>query len=531
MNNNLLQLHLKLLRECIALHGQHFRTSQAKLDQAYAVVAAAETANPADSTYDTLMKTVENTLAALELKSPKSMPQFSTSDLKQQQATTYFSSPITRHFIENKGTIKQAFGLAENETAHRTPKWATRSDASAENKHKLTAFFNTPEHKELGDALKMPKIAADGAVETIAAQNYRMPIYSLVDGKIVENQALQLTAGEIVMLGDYYGIPSQPIADNAVKDTLSVSDQSKERFTNAYNALAQKGSTKDVQTLLTINTTHYCKNETLNSYLQQIHLVLHNPNTLKLVKNNIDHFDPWAKQAFKSGQAVATDIALLAHEAYAKKDYASANQLLQLAVQNLLYADHFLTDTFSAGHARVGDARLIMKNQFGDLGSILINDMHNEDSVNGVYATIEGRLVKMKGDDHLNDRDAVVAKKYAESAMQIAIDEISDIVVSGKVPEKSAVDQLWPQIPTDDTSIPKQTARMFKCIDGKTYYRSPFNELDPDKVTYEPLSWFKALKLVIERRLFGIEAKDSRLQPVSVVDNGRNAELSTMRTG
>lgn len=531
MKKNLLQLHFDLLRECIALHGQHFLAARNKLDQAYAVVTAAENADPTDHPYDTLMKTVEKTLAALELKAPKNMPQFVTSDLKTQEATTYFSSPVTQHFVEHKDSIKHAFELAEKESATRAPRWAIRSNATPapRAKPKLTAFFSTPEHKELGDSLQLPTIQADGNLTDVAAQNYRMPIFALVNDKIVENKDLKLTAGEIVMMsGDYFGVPKQPIADNSQQKNLTVTDLSKARFTAAYNTLAKDGSTVEMQTLLKINTTQYCKNETLNSYLQQIHLILYKPKFLTLVKNNIDHFNPWAKQAFKSGQAVATDIALLAHEAYARQDYATANQYLQLSLQNLLYAEHFLSDTFSAGHARIGESRLVMKKQFGDLGSILINDMHNEDSAHGVYATINGKLIKMKGDDHLNDRDALSSKRAAESAMQSAVDEIRSIVSTGLVPEKSKVDQYWPQVSEDDTSITNQTARMFKCIDGKMFYRSPFNELDPAKVSYEPLTWFKALKLVIERRLFGIEAKDSRLQPTPVTEN--TSTLSTIRT-
>ncbi|MEF2985641.1 phospholipase, partial [Pseudomonas aeruginosa] len=60
------------------------------------------------------------------------------------------------------------------------------------------------------------------------------------------------------------------------------------------------------------------------------------------------------------------------------------DQALELAYAMNSFADHFLTDLFSAGHLRVPRKQLAAVVTPGELGSLISRFMHDEDSKFGL---------------------------------------------------------------------------------------------------------------------------------------------------
>ncbi|RBJ65953.1 phospholipase, partial [Pseudomonas sp. MWU12-2534b] len=94
---------------------------------------------------------------------------------------------------------------------------------------------------------------------------------------------------------------------------------------------------------------------------------------MKLAANNADHFGEWALAAYVAGHTAALKQAALAGK-------TADDKQLELAYAMNAFADHFLTDLFSAGHVRVPRKKLAAVVTPSDLGSLITRFMHDEDS-------------------------------------------------------------------------------------------------------------------------------------------------------
>lgn len=200
--------------------------------------------------------------------------------------------------------------------------------------------FKFAEHAFLGDSILIRNSSGD----LVRAGDWRLKL---------EN-GLQLTYGQICGLaGDYYGT-SKPISDGS-----SLKDQIR-RFMLAFDQLARAQRTpKEALQILSILQPEvdaisdaikhhndsweiYHSLPDVNAKLEYETLGRPAPalSYLGLVVINWDHFGNDARTAYDIGHRAALDVAL------------QGGNKLELAYLLNAFADHFLQDSFSAGHLR-----------------------------------------------------------------------------------------------------------------------------------------------------------------------------------
>ncbi len=116
-------------------------------------------------------------------------------------------------------------------------------------------------------------------------------------------------------------------------------------------------------------------------------------NYVQLLRYNFDHFGSDAKATFKVGFENAVKQMRKAGKAKTQEEKASK---LFLAITRLLFASHFLTDLFAAGHIRTPRRALhyYVRSQAGHftpkvrsdyLSGMLVHEMHDDDNMKGLH--------------------------------------------------------------------------------------------------------------------------------------------------
>ena len=264
---------------------------------------------------------------------------------------------------------------------------------------------------------------------------------------------LALTYGQIVSLGgDFYGIPDQPICDGATPaDRL-------QRFINAFNSLAALPASKaEAMLILGVmqkeisaanqairdgkqpHEVYDALGDTLSEEWNKItgggsfvSALFPLGRYLKLAANNTDHFGEWALLAYIAGHTAALQQAVIARTSGDEKQ-------LELAYAMNAFADHYLTDLFSAGHLRIPRKQLAAVVTPSDLGSLVTRFMHDEDSKYGLdVSNANGDQWHIYGDKRYFDSVDSANRKQVKLAVQRSVDEVFDTFQSGVVPAPSS---------------------------------------------------------------------------------------------
>lgn len=352
--------------------------------------------------------------------------------------------------------------------------------------------FATPEHKRAGDGVALYYIDAAKTKQPLLPQQTNMVSLNL-DGSPSESSNLKLSYGDILALaGDYYALADSVIAEGINDEDRSV------RFIQSFNMLANSNQ-KETDKIFKINNTTYSSNDSLNEYRKQFNfLLLLGRKYFTMTNNNLDHFEPWSTKAYEIGHAVALEMAKKAYE-LREQNPSESKKYLTLAYQMNAYACHFLSDSFSSGHLRLGIIRKTLSKRFGFIGGILVNNMHNEDSRLGVNVYNDhNKYWRAYGDDNYLKPDDNNNRNIQAAALQESANEVFSTYEKGLKPENSVVANYIPKV---DTSKP-QNAPMFILENNKVFYRNPINELNSDKVRYEELTRFQAFCLAVKLRLF-----------------------------
>jgi hypothetical protein len=152
---------------------------------------------------------------------------------------------------------------------------------------------------------------------------------------------------------------------------------------------------------------------------------------LQLADNNYDHFGEWAVAAYSIGHRAALDQALIAYKTQNPTD--KTRQLILAYAMNA-FADHFLTDLFSAGHLRTPRRELSLVSATHALGSLMAKLMHDEDNCWGLWVHNSlNHTWKAFGDKKLLDKANAVNLTEVQAAIQASIDDIYTAFSSGKV--------------------------------------------------------------------------------------------------
>lgn len=214
-----------------------------------------------------------------------------------------------------------------------------------------------------------------------------------------------LHAGAFVALGgDFYGVPKDPISFGVTEE-----DQQK-RFIAAYETLATADSNEvekllkqmEVEAKAVVDAAKKGEKPSIGLHrisgsnnIQYARITQNNrfPGALwdsrygDLAEMNFDHFKGEALVSFNAGFKVAVTTA---EKAFEKQDPVAKRELFVESLAQLLFACHFLTDLFSAGHLRT--PRKEMWDIITDRGimggslsaGFLAMKMHNEDNAYGL---------------------------------------------------------------------------------------------------------------------------------------------------
>ncbi|UVL20248.1 phospholipase [Pseudomonas sp. B21-044] len=298
-------------------------------------------------------------------------------------------------------------------------------------------FFEGAEHTAIGD-------------NTLLRYETGQPGTPAHQSPLPLPNGLNLTYGQVIALGgDFYGVPERPIADGG-NDAERV-----ERFIQAFDSLARLPAAKaEAEQILAVmqeeiraanqaikdgrqpHEAYDALGDSLSARWNRItgggsfaSDLFPLGRYLKLAASNWDHFGPWALLAYQAGHAAALQQALKARASGAERD-------LQLAYAMNAFADHFLTDLFSAGHLRVPRKALADTVTPSDVGSLISRFMHDEDSKYGLAVrNAEGEQWRAYGDKRYFDSVDVANRRQVARAVQRSADEVFQAFAEGHVPQ------------------------------------------------------------------------------------------------
>ncbi|MBL7479307.1 phospholipase [Legionella bononiensis] len=349
--------------------------------------------------------------------------------------------------------------------------------------------FASLEHKNLGDLVRLHLSSAHSSGETI---------------KLALPNGLKLSYGEIVMYaGDMFGDPNKTISSCAEQDRLSC-------FQAQFEAMGIKGTLTDKRCSNPVNQANNIGNY-MNEIEKKLELSRQNGQSdwdfydkedvaitkklnrltcggsvissfipfgtyIKLAEVNYDHFAPDSLIAYKTGHRYALETAL---KGFAKKEAGQteeAEQLLALAYAQNAFANHYLTDSFSAGHMRTPRRAISDKIHLpASLNLLIANLMHNEDNLHGLnVVNAEGTSWIAYGDGNLYKPEAEMQRAVLLDAMQRSADGIYTTFITGVIPDNYPEMSLFPDYASIDQL--NQTAPLFKVENGALLKRVKNND-------------------------------------------------------
>jgi hypothetical protein len=371
-------------------------------------------------------------------------------------------------------------------------------ELAAPEKNLPTLRFEGAEHTAIGDDTLL-RFAKDAPA--IAAQHVELHLPN----------GLALTYGQVIALGgDFYGIPGQPISDG------SSPAERVQRFSAAFNSLAVlPASREEAPKILAVmqkeinavnqaikdgkspHDAYAALGDTLSEEWNRItgggsvvSALFPLGRYLKLAADNADHFGEWALSAYLAGHTAALQHAVIAHQ-------SGTDQALELAYAMNSFADHFLTDLFSAGHLRVPRKQLAAVVTPGDLGSLISRFMHDEDSKFGLKVrNAVGDEWHAYGDKRYFDADDAANRAQVQRAVQASADEIFDAFISGVAPSPA---NFKAPLYVPDLNAAQNPANnfspLFKMEGDKVLRRKDVNDLNDKHWTADWWGWSTYLLL------------------------------------
>lgn len=260
---------------------------------------------------------------------------------------------------------------------------------------------------------------------------------------------LTLTYGQIIALaGDFYGDPAKPVC--------KAGDQSQReaQFLKNFESLASRpeacAETERILEILKKEFQEIAKAirdgkqpsaayRRLGDELSKEWDKATSGRYLKLATTNFDHFGQDAILCYTAGHTLAQRHAMQAQN---DTDLAKAYAINA-------FADHFLTDLFSAGHLRTPRRKMYEDEErvpggipwgdhyftYKDLASLLARAMHDEDCQYGLWVTNQrGDRWVVFGDKRYGDRFNYPNRKVMHNALQQSMDEVWEAFNSKAVP-------------------------------------------------------------------------------------------------
>ena len=265
------------------------------------------------------------------------------------------------------------------------------------------------EHQYLGNCLHLPDHDAANSIDRTAKSNP----FTLENGLVT-------TYGEISgFSGDYFGLVNpislQPTRQDKVQKfkrwfqllhgekngkvkAEALRDELKE-LNNKANAAISSGKPGDLAIVYKENPLNISKLDTISNTPAV------GAGFMELLQANVDHFGVEARDVYNIGHAVALETA------------AQGN--LQKAYAYNAFADHFLEDSFAAGHMRTPRKELY---DIGKTNPALLSYVINASSNVNIYKPIHDYwiwLINSTGDARGRRRDRLVVSKPIRRAMEV----------------------------------------------------------------------------------------------------------------
>ncbi len=209
---------------------------------------------------------------------------------------------------------------------------------------------------------------------------------------------------------------------------------------------------------------------------------------LNLAAENWDHFTGFAIIAYRAGHEIAMDKAAQIKGAGVSAEEAESR--LEEAYAINAFADHFLTDLFSAGHMRAPRRELYQQVMTpipgfsGSLGSLLCRSMHDEDSRNGLKVWNKaGESWTAFGDKRLFDDISKANQAMVFKASQASADDVWN-AYEGKPSAYTALNFTPDLKRVADVTTKENFSPLFKVVDGVAARRN-------DVANRQDYSWTK----------------------------------------
>lgn len=342
--------------------------------------------------------------------------------------------------------------------------------------------FEYREHSYIGDAINL-RISPGGIEQDIPAKDLRLPLPN----------GLHLTYGQINGLsGDFYG------TTNPISDGTGLQDQ-QSRFLDAYTELAERSATvpESAEILAILQAEIDAVNKALHegkdpstvyAGLPDVSLQLeavtmkyriletNYPAYAGLAAINWDHFGPDARIAYNAGHSVALQTA--------------ANGDLYTAYTQNAFADHFLEDSFSAGHLRT--PRRGMHGTVDIFMDLCSKYMHDEDCAIGLNVSRpDGQSWTCYGDKRALDKVAADNYRRCVEAVQVSANEIYLAWKQQVVPTPDQY-RVWTLAPTLESALaPQNLASFFRYRDAGSWSGTIDRRYDiTDRRNDERASWW-----------------------------------------
>jgi len=412
-----------------------------------------------------------------------------------KQTIVRFDDLFTEHGIAITGHDDHlVLHIAEH---HRHPPQSTSAAGNAL-KGKPVQKFEGGEHTAIGDQTLLRFV--ENAAPILAHEvQLHLP------------NGLAPTYGQVLALGgDFYGIPDRPISDGATPvdrlnrfiaafDTLAVLSASNVEAVKIL-AVMQKEIDAVKQAIKDGKQPHEAYDalgDTLSEEWNKItgggsfvSALFPLGRYLKLAANNADHFGEWAQQAYIAGHTAALQHAAAAHAAKDEKQ-------LEVAYAMNAFADHFLTDLFSAGHLRVPRKAMAAAVTPSDLGSLITRFMHDEDSKFGLNVRNgNGEQWRAYGDKRYFDAIDSANRQHVNQAVQVSADEVFAAYLSGTVPAFNSFAALK-QLPDLQAllNLGSNFSPLFRLEGSKVLRRKDVNNLNDTATVDDWWGWSTYLLL------------------------------------
>lgn len=346
---------------------------------------------------------------------------------------------------------------------------------------------------------------------------------------------LRLSSGDMVaMSGDYFGgrevdfkLPTLTEFNDTPANydnsfslgnyliNKPITDEEEDKFRRSYSKLANPNvKQSQIATIYTIDSARYVPFfDTLNGYAQQAMFALRVKNYSDMLLRNLSHFTPWSVLASIVGHHLALNYAELSYEFRqwsANPDYISNNEDFNklrrslapenqtpAQVQDLAYrfqalalgmeffSFHYYSDHFAAGHCQpMGDLRVELPKHFGTLGSILVNNLHDEANRTTIFMRRPydpnpdetAPPIIAGGDGDFDDAKNYYNKQGCVAGMQASLDDLNQVFQGGARPAQANFAGLK-HLPDIDPNYRQPQPLFIFGSDHKIYYRSDISKI------------------------------------------------------